>query len=149
MARRTNVLLAAALAAGGILGACGSDTTGSGLPNLVGVWTITKFEFVRVANPSTKVDLIALGGSGHVTFNSNGTWATTLTFPGLAPLTSSGTYTETATSLTLVDTSQSPSETSTFAMTVSGNVRTATGGTATFDFGSGDEAATLNVTATK
>jgi hypothetical protein len=145
MSRAKGLLLAVAL--GGGLAACSGDSTGSN-PNIVGVWTLTKFEFTSIASSTTKVDLIAAGAHGTVTFNSNGTWSTAVTL-GAQNNNSSGTYTEGASSLTLVVTSDTPPETVTFDLVVSGNTLSLTGGTTTFDFGTGEVPAHLSITATK
>ncbi len=147
MSRAKALLLALAL--GGALAACtNSDSTGAN-PNVVGAWTITKFEFTSIANPSTKTDLKALGGSGTITFNSNGTWSVALTVPGQGSLNSNGTYTEGASSLTIVVTSDNPPETVTFGLAVSGGTLSLSGGTTTFNFGTGDVPAHITITATK
>jgi len=134
---------------GAALAACGSDSTGNSIPNIVGTWRATKFEFVSVANAATKVDLIAAGGTGTIVISSNGSFSTTLTAPGQTPLVSTGTYVETATTLTITITNPPPTEVATFAMAVSGNAMVLTGAQVTFDFGSGDVPAYLNINLTR
>ena len=146
MLRLKRVLFATALAAG--LAACGGDSTGNSNVSLLGTWTLTKFEFVNASNSAIKSDLIALGGSGTITFNANASWSVSLTVPSQGAFTSSGTYTETATTLTIV-TNEVPPETSVFTKGLSAHILTLTGGSATFNFGAGEVPATLNVIATK
>ena len=146
MSPRKRALLATALAAG--LASCGGDSTDNNNVSLLGTWTLTKFEFVNASNSTIKTDLIALGGSGTITFNANASWSSSLTVPGQGTLSASGTYTETATSLTIV-TNDVPPETSVFAKGLSAHILTLTGGSTTFNFGTGDVPATLNVIATK
>jgi hypothetical protein len=147
MSRIRSAVFAAVL--GGVVAACSSDSTGNGLPNVVGAWTITKFEFTSIANPATKTDLKAAGGTGTITFNSNSTWAVAFTLPGQGVFNSNGTYTETAATLTITVTSDTPPEIITFDMVVSGSTLSLTGGTADFDFGTGDVPAHLTIIATK
>lgn len=145
MSLRRWFLLAAAL--GTALAGCGSDSTGANT-SVVATWTLTKFEFTNDANAAQKSDIIALGGHGTITFNANLTWASAVTLPGGGSFNGGGTYTETATTLTIVTTGQSPS-TSAFSKTVTNSTLTLTGGAATFDFGAGDVPAHINITATR
>ena len=140
------MLLALATAA---VAGCSSDSTGLSIPDIVGTWHATKFEFVATANSSTKTDVIALGGVATVVLRADATFTITLTAPGQQPIVSSGSYSETATTLTIIITSETPTQTVTFTMDVSGSTMSLTGGVATFDFGSGDVPAFVNLTLVK
>jgi hypothetical protein len=85
------LMLVAAIAAGA---ACGSGDGGSGpSPSAItGTWQLTKVLFVSQANPQQSVDVIALGGTGTLTFNSDKTFSYTLTVPPAAPETTTGTW---------------------------------------------------------
>jgi len=135
----------------GLVAACGSSssTTGPSLPNIVGTWQATKFEFVKIADPATKVELVAAGGSAVLVFGANQSFSATLSFPGSQPEVSSGTFTVTATTATITITNTVPTQVLNFALVLSGNTLSLTGGTATFDFGTGDVPATVNITMTR
>jgi hypothetical protein len=136
--------LATAAAAG-----CSSDSTGLSLPDIVGTWHATKFEFVAQSSPSTKTDLVTLGGPATVVLRTDNTFTITLNAPGQQPIVSNGSWTETATTLTIIITSETPAQTVTFTLDVSGSTMSLTGGVATFNFGAGDVPAFLNVTLVK
>lgn len=147
--RVISILGAVALAAT----ACSSSnsTTGpgtSGPPDLTGSWTITKYQFVSVAHPTTTYDVIANGYTGvAVLSDAAKTWSVTVTQGSTVINQAAGTYTETATTLTFNQTGQSPS---TFSFSKSGNTVTLTDGTnSSYDFGNGSEPATVNITFTK
>ena len=132
--------------------ACSSNSTGtnnkSGPPDLTGTWTIRKYEFVSVANPATKVDVIATGYTGTaVLSDASKTWSVVV-YQGTTVINqSAGTYSETATTVTFTQTGQTPS---TFNLSVSGNTATLTDGTnSSYNFGNGEEAATVNITFVK
>ena len=132
----------------GVLAGCGSDSTGVE-SDIVGTWHATRLEFVNNANPANTVEAIALGATVTMIFNATHTFSLTLTLPGQPAEVSSGTYVVTATTLTITVTSENPVQTLNFAMSLSGNTLTLTGGTTTFNFGTGEVPATLNVTATR
>jgi hypothetical protein len=129
--------------------ACSSSSTGPTVPNVVGTWNATKAEFIRVANPATKLELISAGASVKAVFAADNTFTLTASLPGTQPDVSTGTYTVTTSTLTLNITSNTPAENITFTLSMSGNTMSLTGGTAPFNFGNGDEAATVNLTLTK
>jgi len=137
-----------AIVSGAVVG-CGEDGTGPSLASIVGTWTVTKAEVVSVANPSTRTELVALGPTASLVLNSNQTFARTATFPGEAPEVATGPYTYTSGHLTLNITSSSPPETLSFTLALSGNTMTLTGATISFEFGTIEEQATLNLTLTK
>lgn len=91
-------LRVAALAAG--LAACGGDDEPT-LENLSGQWSATRMEFTGVDNPADQVDVIALGATFDLNLNDSGGFAGTLTFPGEAPETITGTWSYTSDTLTL------------------------------------------------
>lgn len=126
--------------------ACGSDSTGTSLANIVGTWHATTAVVTSVANPSTSANLIALGATLQIVFSANLTYNSTINLPGNAPEVSTGTYVETATQLTLHDASSS-GDIVTFSLAQSGGTLLLTGGTPfTFNFGSGDVPAKFDLT---
>lgn len=133
----------------GLVAACSGDSTGNSIPNIVGTWRATKFEFVSVANAATRIDLIAAGGTGTVVISSNGSFSTTLTAPGSSPIVSTGTYVETATTLTVTITNPPPTQVLNFTMAVSGSAMVLSGAQTTFDFGSGSVTAYVNINLTR
>jgi glutamate synthase domain-containing protein 3 len=126
--------------------ACG-DSGAPPTDQFVGTWNATKMEFTRVADPTVKQDIIALGAAFQITFAADSTWEWVLTVPGDQPDTSSGTWAASLDVLTIMTTGQSGEMM--FAFVLSGNVVTLTGASADWDFGTGIEAATLSITATK
>jgi len=144
MTRWSRLTLAGALV--GLVLGCSSEPS---LPDLVGNWRATKFEFVSVANSSIRTDLTGLATLNMVVTATNATISGTIT--GQAPQTFfTATYTETATTLVLTGhDGEGNAQTLNFAMTLSGNTLTLTGATAEYDFGSGDVPATVNVVFTK
>ncbi|HEV8149419.1 MAG TPA: hypothetical protein VGP61_04475 [Gemmatimonadales bacterium] len=133
----------------GAVAACGGDSTGPSLPDIVGTWNATKLEFVSKANAATKADVVALGATVHLVIAANNTFTSTLTPPGQPPDVGNGTYVETATTLTVTTTSDTPPEILVFSMVLSGTTLTLTGASSTFDFGSGPVPVFVNLTLTK
>lgn len=117
------------------------------MDEFVGTWNATKMEFTRVANPTQKVDIIALGVTFRMTFFADSTWRAILTAPLTQPDTTSGTWTASLDVLTLQQTGQSGEQQ--FDFVLSGNTVTLTGASVDWDFGTGNEPATLSITATK
>jgi hypothetical protein len=132
------------------LAACGSSsTTGTTDLDLTGTWTAIKYQFVSVHHPGTSLDLVTEGYA--VTLVGTATaWTVTVIKNGNTFDTEIGTYTSTASSITLTTTNHTNNTSTTFIATLGGldNIITMTGGAGTFDFGTGNgtEAATLNVT---
>ena len=147
MSNARSTLLIGALC--GLAAACGGDSTGPNPPNIVGTWNATKLEFVSIANPATKTDVIAEGATASLTLTSTQTFTLTSTVPGQGAEVSTGTYVETASSLAVTITNPPPTETVTFDLVVSGVTMSLTGGTATFDFGAGEVPAHINITLTR
>lgn len=124
-----------------------SDSGAPPTDAFVGTWNATKMEFTRVADTTEKVDVITLGVTFRITFAAADTWQAIMTAPLTQPDTTSGTWTASLDLLTLQETGQAFSVE--FQFVLSGNTVTLTGGDVEFDFGTGDEAATLSITATK
>jgi hypothetical protein len=134
--------------AGLALGAAAcSDNSAPPLDTFVGTWNATKMEFTRVANPTDKIDIIALGATFRITFAADSTWQAIMTVPETAPDTTAGTWTASIDVLTLAETGVSGNMQFTYVL--SGNTISLSGANVNFDFGSGDEPATLSLTATK
>lgn len=130
----------------GVLG-CGSDNIiGPQIPDVVGNWHATKAQVTSVANAASTIDIVAAGGTISVVFNANHTFATTATFPGDVPETSTGTYTETATKLTLTNDVNSGGDVIVFDVALNNGTLSLTGGTIGFDFGAGDVASKIDLT---
>jgi hypothetical protein len=108
-----------------------------------GTWDATKVEYTSVANPATKVDLIALGGAFVVTLDGGGTFQASLRSPGeTVPALATGTWSVEGGTFTLAPSTGSPLM---FSYTLSGTTLTVAGATDAYDF-NGDqvpEAATL------
>lgn len=132
---------------GGGAGSC-SDSTEPTLPNIVGNGLASKAELIRVANPATKVDLVAQGAVVTVSFTAT-TFTLSATIPGEPASVSTGTYVQTASSVTFTETNPG-SDVTTFGLSLSGSTLLLTGGTGfEMDFGNGNEAATLDLTLVK
>jgi hypothetical protein len=123
--------------------ACGDDDdTGPNQDPLVGTWEATEAEVVSVADPQTSEELISQGGTLTVELNANGTFSLDVTFPGEAPQAVNGTWSATQDVLTLNWTGLPITWEFDFALVA--DVLTVTGADTEWDFGTGDEAATLN-----
>jgi hypothetical protein len=142
------LVLAAAIAAGA---ACGGGDGGSGPSpsSITGTWQLTKVLFVSQANPQQSVDLIALGGTGTLTFNSDNTFSYTVTVPPAAPGTTTGTWSLGGQVLTLVRDGFSGNLQ--FTVTLSGQTLKLAGGHVDFDVNNDgtDEPAILTLEGTK
>lgn len=113
--------------------ACGDDDgTGPAPATLAGTWQATKVEYVLVANPNTRIDLVQLGGTATLVLESAGAFTAVSTFPGEPPFTSAGTWSASADVLTLSFIS-GQFGTWQFDMTLSGNTLTLSGADADFD----------------
>jgi hypothetical protein len=142
------LMLVAAIAAGA---ACGGGDGGAGpSPSAItGTWQLTKVLFVGQANPQQSVDLIALGGTGTLTFNSDNTFSYTVTVPPAAPETTTGTWSLGGQVLTLIRDGFSGNLQ--FDVTLSGQTLKLAGGHVDFDVNNDgtDEPAILTLEATK
>lgn len=99
------VAVVALVAAAVLSGACGSSDGGSGSPTgpsgstLAGTWKATRAEFVGVANPSQRVEVVALGVSVTLVLTSGGTFTLTIVEPGVPPEVTNGSWTSSSDTL--------------------------------------------------
>lgn len=124
--------------------ACGGDDNGPSGDDLVGTWQASKLELVSVANPATKVELIASGGTLVLVLNEAKTFSMTQTVPGSPDEVTTGTWSASIDVLTLtygMGTYQ-------FDMVLSSNTLTLTGADGSYDFNGDDtdEPAKINLT---
>jgi hypothetical protein len=84
-------MLVAGILAGAV-GACGDKDTGPSPDELAGTWIATKAEFVSVATPSLKFDLIARGATVSLVLTASKTFTLTITPPGEPELKSLGNW---------------------------------------------------------
>ena len=143
--RSVRKLVLVGVCAGAVLG-CGDSGTGPAPVNLVGTWHATSLRVTSVAHPANTVDLHAVGVTLQVVFTSNHTFTSTFTSPGNAPDVSTGTYAQTATSLTLTDDLSSGGDVLVFTLTSSAGALLLSGGPLDFDFGTGEEPSRLDLT---
>lgn len=129
--------LALAGAVASIAVACGDNGTGPAAPGVVGTWHATTVEFVSVADSTRTTELVSQGLTFSLVFLANLTFQNTTTNPGQSPVASSGTYSETATTLSLTQITPPPIVTVTFVRTLSGNALTLARGQVPYQFGSG------------
>lgn len=100
--RRT--LAALALISCITLAACSDDgTKSSETSSLVGTWTATAIVASPLSNPSETLDLYAEGFRLTFTFGSNGSHTIVSSFPGEVPDTTTGTYSQSGSILTLTE----------------------------------------------
>jgi hypothetical protein len=136
------------LALGALLlpAACGDETsTGPPPEEFPGVWVATESEFVRVASPSARVDLVALGGSVVLVLRPNETFALDLTLPGEPrPWRREGIWFDEGDVLRL-EYQVGGGGVNEFDMDWRDNVLRLSGADSWFDFGSGGEAAKWNL----
>jgi hypothetical protein len=142
MRYRTVGIMMAALLVAGV--ACGGDDTGPSGDDLVGTWQASKLELVSVANPATKVELIASGGALELVLNETRTFSMTQSAPGSPDEVTTGTWSASIDVLTLtygMGTYQ-------FDMVLSSNTLTLTGADGSYDFNGDDtdEPARINLT---
>jgi hypothetical protein len=83
-------MAAVALAAAALL-ACGGVDEPPATSELAGTWTATKSEYASTTGLGT-VDIIATGGAATLVLREDNTYSYTVTLPGEAPSTSTGTY---------------------------------------------------------
>lgn len=121
-----------------------SDDTGPSEGELTGSWLATKVELVSVANPATKIDLVALGATVRLVLAASNTYTLTLIVPGEPQEVQTGTWSASKDVLTLSDSDGDQQ----FDMSLNGNTLILTGASGEFDFNDDgvDEAATVNVT---
>ena len=141
---RLKILVLASTLGGAAL-SCGGGT-GPDLPNIVGSWHATTIQVTNKANSAQTTNLITLGVTIQVVLNANLSFTATFSAPGQAPDVSTGTYVQTATTLTLTDNTASGGEVNAFTYTLSSSTLTLSGGSLDFDFGSGEVPVRLDVT---
>jgi len=131
-----------------VLGCGSDDSTGPQLQDVVGTWHATKAQVTSLVEAPfvATIDIVASGGTLQVVLNANHTYSSTVTFPGEAPETSSGTYTQTATTLSLINDQNSGGDVIVFDVALSNGTLLLTNGIITFDFGSGEVASKLDLT---
>lgn len=136
------------MSAGIALAACSGDGTGPNPTTFDGTWVAAKVEYISVANPATRVEVIALGASLTVQFNGNGSYASTLTMPGETPEATAGTWNASAEVFTLTWAEGGVTHEMQFDWTMSGATLTLVGADSDFDFAGDGEflPAKLNVT---
>ncbi len=141
MGQKTLVFLAGVIL---LIAAGCKSSTGPKVESFVGTWHATKAEYVSIANPSTKVDIITRGSTFTVVFSSS-TFVLTVTDPGQNPDVFTGTWSASIDTLTLTWTSGMSGE-SQFDFSLDGNDLTLTGGHMPFEFTVGSpEEALLNL----
>jgi hypothetical protein len=128
---------------------CSKDSPtgpGSTPQGLVGSWKATTAVFVSQTDSSLRTDVVAQQTTVVLVLQSAGTYTFTMTDPGKAPNTTSGTWSASTDVLTLKQTGRSGD--TQFNMTQSGSNLTLNGGHVQFDFGADGsvEEATLNMT---
>jgi len=149
MRNRTRVFMGGVIVAAAALAACGGST-GPSPASLVGTWTATKAEFTWVANPGTKVNIVAHGSTVTLVLNADHTYTVTVLTPGEPDDVRTSTWSSSADVLTLNNAPPMQGEMQ-FDMSLSGSTLTLTGGHTGFDFNDDqiDEDATLNLVLTK
>src|SRR5512147_14641 len=137
-----------ALALGVAVAACGGGGTAPSSTSFAGSWRATKVEYVSVANPGTKVEVIAQGATLTVQLNADGSYSSVLTIPGKAAENTTGTWTASSDIFTLHWLESGFSNEMQFDYSLGGTTLTLTGADSDFDFaGTGQsQAAKLNVT---
>ncbi len=124
--------------------ACGSNPTAPDPKTLVGTWNATKAEFVSVADPNTKADIIPQGSTLTLVLSSS-TFVFTITDPGQAPEITTGTWAASSDVMTLTYSTGALGE-SQFDFSLSGDRLTLTGGHVPHDFAVGNfEESILNL----
>jgi hypothetical protein len=122
-------LAGAAIIAGA---ACGSDGGSGPSPGeITGTWQLTKLQFVSQANPQLSIDLIALGGTATLTLDPSKAFSYTVTMPGSAPETTTGTWSLSGDVLTVIRVGFIGEVQ--FNVTLSGQTLTLAGGHVDFD----------------
>jgi hypothetical protein len=111
--------------------ACGDDGgTGPDPETLVGSWRATKAELVSVANPATKVDLVAQGATVLLVLTEAKAFTLTLTVPGQPAEVTTGTWTSSQDLLSLNYSGGNWQ----FDLVLSGNTLTLSGANGEWDF---------------
>jgi hypothetical protein len=130
------------------LAACGGDGgSGPSSSDLAGTWRASRMEFVNAANPSTKVEVIALGATLTVQLSAGGAYTSTLTMPGEPAEVTTGTWSSSTDVFTLHWTEGGFIGEMQFDWTLSASTLTLQGADSEFDFNDDGvgEAAKLNL----
>jgi hypothetical protein len=136
--------LACAVLLAAILVGCGEKKITTA--DFVGTWTAIKWTETNHASPYQTVDVLAEGGTWTITIISDGSYTGTVYTPGEGTFAVSGTSTIVDNSSMVV---QQGSQTMNITYTLSGNTWTLTHSDGTYNFGSGQQPATQNITATR
>lgn len=112
--------------------ACHDDGTGPSPTQLTGSWRATKAEFVSIANPALKVELIQQGGTVRLSLTEGKTYTLTITPAGGADQHLTGSWSSSADVLTLALSPPLVGEIQ-FDMALSGSTLTLQGGHIPFD----------------
>lgn len=138
---------AAALAVGAAV-ACGGSSSGPSAETLTGTWGATKAELVKASSSSTKVDLVAKGGTVRLVLRDNKSFTLTVTEPGEPVEETVGTWSASADVLTLAFSIGSNSGEMQFDMSLSGGTLSLVGADTGYDFDDDgvDEPAKVNLT---
>lgn len=124
-----------------LLATCGSDNSftapGGVVDNtLVGTWRATRAEFVSVASPGVRAEIVSLGATLVISLDAAGGYTRTITDPGQRPDVQTGTWSATSDVLTLRP--SGVTFTIEFDFTLNGSTLSVSGGHVEFDF-NGDE----------
>jgi hypothetical protein len=121
---------------------CG-DSTGVEPDDLAGTWTATMMVFTSEADATESVDIVADEmATLEIVLDADETYASAFTFPDEADENETGTYSTTSTTLTITPTDGTAE---TFGLARDDDTMTLTRDD-TYDFGSGEEPATLVIT---
>jgi hypothetical protein len=125
---------------------CKGTSTTPSFQAPVGTWQATSAEYVSVANPSQRVNIVSQGATVTLVLETS-TFTLTISNPGESPTVTTGSATYTSDTMTLA-----PSGTSftwVFNMTLSGKGMTLSGAHVQFDFSGTMEEATLTMVLTR
>jgi hypothetical protein len=112
---------------------CGDGGGGPSTSELLGTWNATRAEFVSMANPATKAEIVAAGGTVQLVLEQTKAFTFTITTQGDPPWVLGGAWSVSSDVLTLTYTSGLLGE-SQFDISLSGDVLTLTRGHVGFDF---------------
>lgn len=118
----------------GAAAACGGGG-GPSPESLTGSWSATKAEIVQVSSPSTKVDLVAMGGTLSLVLTAAKTFTLTVSIPGEPVEQAKGTWSSSSDVLTLTYSLPGPPYGEMqFDMSLSGSTLTLLGASMSYDF---------------
>jgi hypothetical protein len=150
MPGENNVRVAKMTLIGAILltsAACGDGGSGPEPSELAGTWHATKVEFVSMADPGQRIELVSLGGTVTMTLAEASTFRIDASTPGEPMETTTGSWSASRDVLTFHWLEGPFTHEWQFDMTLSGNTLTLSGAHDSFDFDDNgvDEDAFLNV----